>query len=282
MTSELNKLHAMSDLAGDVNGTRSRMPVLFAAHGSPMNAIEDNAFTRHLKAWGAGLPRPVAILVVSAHWLTPGATLVDVQERPHTIHDFGGFPPALHAVQYPAPGAPELARELAAMSGKPEIRPSSDWGLDHGTWSVLRHMFPAADVPVFQLSIDFAQGPEYHYAVGKELNALRDKGVLVMGSGNITHNLRAWDMRAGEAPQASASWAQAFDDEAKLALEQRDDKRLMDMIVLDSARIAHPTPDHYFPLLYMLGAADAGEAGRTVYEGFQGGTFSMRCIAFDA
>ncbi|MBC5781462.1 4,5-DOPA dioxygenase extradiol [Ramlibacter sp. USB13] len=258
-----------------------RMPVIFVGHGSPMNAISDNAFTRRLRTWGAELPRPTAILSVSAHWLTPGATLVDVQAQPRTIHDFGGFPAALHEMRYPAPGAPELARQALAAVAPLRARENTEWGLDHGTWTVLHHMFPRADIPVFQLSIDYDRPADFHHAVGRRLAALRDRGVLVMGSGNVVHNLRATQRGVPEAARAGAPWAQSFDDAIRLALEARDDKALVDYERLDAgARMAVPTPDHYWPFLYALGAADRTDKLKTAYASFQSGTLSMRCVQF--
>lgn len=279
-TTALTTLSTLSDLAqAQQKRPARRMPVIFVGHGSPMNAIEENAFTKQLKAWGKALPKPVAILSVSAHWLTPGTIAVDIQDRPPTIHDFGGFPQALFDMQYPAPGAPAFAREAAAIIKSRTVQPANDWGIDHGTWSVLHHMYPKADIPVFQLSIDYDRPGEYHYAIGRELTALRDKGVLIMGSGNIVHNLRALD-RAADSLQASRPWAHAFDTAVKKALEDRDDKRLINYLNLDSATMAVPTPDHYLPFLYALGAADELEEAQTVFEGFQAGTLSMRCVQF--
>lgn len=260
---------------------KPRMPVIFVGHGSPMNVAHQNAFTRHLQKWGEALPRPKAILSVSAHWLTQGITAVDVQEHPRTIYDFGGFPPELYAIKYPAPGAPTFAREAAARIKQAKVISTSDWGLDHGTWTVLHHMFPRADVPVFQLSIDYDKPGAYHFAVGRELAGLRDQGVLILGSGNIVHNLRATDRGAPDSLSASRPWAAAFDAAVVKALTGRDDKALVNYAALDmSAAQAVPTPDHYFPLLYALGAAGPTETARSVFEGFQAGTLSMRCLQF--
>ncbi len=257
-----------------------RLPVFFFGHGSPMNAISDNAFTRAMSGIGASLPQPRAILVVSAHWLTPGRVLVDAQPRPRTIHDFGGFPKALFEVQYPAPGHPELAaRTVSALAGV-SAEPSSEWGLDHGTWSILRLLRPNADVPVFQVSIDYARGSAHPLDVGRALAALRTQGVLIIASGNIVHNLRATERQAGDAPKATQPWAQAFDDYVRGALEQADTAALASPRLSPSVvNAAVPTPDHYFPLLYALGAAGTDPA-RTVYEGWQAGTISMRSVRF--
>lgn len=266
---------------GQPTPPRAPMPTLFIGHGSPMNALRDNDFTRCLRQWGAALPRPTAILSVSAHWLTPGVTAVGIQMQPRTIHDFRGFPPELEAIQYPAPGAPELARAAAAEIRQTQVLTTDEWGLDHGTWTVLRHLFPEADIPVFQLSIDYDQPGAYHLALGRELAALRERGVLILGSGNIVHNLRATDRDAADGLQASRPWAAAFDQAAADALAQRDDDRLADYASLSiAARMAVPTPDHYYPLLYALGAASPATPPQTVFEGFQAGTLSMRCLQF--
>lgn len=256
-------------------------PVLFIGHGSPMNAISENAFTRTLNALGKKLPQPKAMLVVSAHWLSPGVTAVNVAEHPPTIHDFGGFPAELHAMQYPAPGAPQFAREAIRAVKGVKVLATEEWGLDHGTWTVLHHMYPDAKIPVFQLSIDYARGPEFHYQLGRELAALRQQGVMIVGSGNVVHNLRATERSRPEAMRASQDWAQRFDDAFAGALAQRDDKRILDYPRLDvGSAMAVPTPDHYFPMLYALGAAGRDEAAETLFSGFHSGTLSMRCFGF--
>ena len=277
-TSTLATLCSLSHAAGAA--ASQRMPVIFIGHGSPMNALADNAFTRRLAAWGGELPRPSAILSVSAHWLSRGAIGVGMQERPKTIHDFGGFPQALFDIEYPAPGHPALAREAIGTVKQAAVVGTQQWGLDHGTWTVLKHLYPKADIPVFQLSIDYDQPAAFHYAVGRDLAALRSMGVLVMGSGNVVHNLRATDRGTPDGPVASRPWAQSFDDAVKAALAGRDDRALVGYEKLAGASTAVATPDHYFPFLYALGAAGTGERAKTVYEGFQSGTLSMRCIQF--
>ncbi|MCF8211211.1 MAG: 4,5-DOPA dioxygenase extradiol [Rhodoferax sp.] len=273
-------LVGLGDLAGAASEKSvKRMPSIFVAHGSPMNAIQDNDFTRALQRWGQELGRPKAILVVSAHWLTPNETRVAVQAQPQTIHDFGGFPQALFDMQYPAAGSPEFAKLALKALVAQAAKPSTDWGLDHGAWSVLHHMFPKADVPVFQVSIDYAKGGAHHLAVGRALAALRDRGVLVLGSGNVTHNLRAIDFDAAAGLAASRPWAQTFDAAVKAALLANDTAALTNYLALDpGAKMAVPSPDHYWPLLYAVGAASASEKARFVYEGFQAGTLSMRCV----
>ncbi|AGU48267.1 putative extradiol ring-cleavage dioxygenase, class 3 enzyme, subunit B [Variovorax paradoxus B4] len=277
-TATLASLCSLSHAAA--GAPSQRMPVIFIGHGSPMNALADNAFTRRLSAWGSELPRPSAILSVSAHWLSRGATGVGMQERPKTIHDFGGFPQALFDIEYPAPGHPALARETVAAVKQAAVVGTQQWGLDHGTWTVLKHLYPKADIPVFQLSIDYDKPAAFHYAVGRDLAALRDKGVLVMGSGNVVHNLRATDRGTADGLMASRPWAQSFDDAVKAALAGRDDRALVGYEKLEGASIAVAMPDHYFPFLYALGAAGTSERAKTVYEGFQSGTLSMRCIQF--
>jgi len=274
-------LASLSSLSHAAAGAPSqRMPVIFIGHGSPMNALADNAFTRRLATWGRELPRPSAILSVSAHWLSRGATGVGMQERPKTIHDFGGFPQALFDIEYPASGHPALAREAVGAVTQTAVVGTQQWGLDHGTWTVLKHLYPKADIPVFQLSIDYDKPAAFHYAIGRDLAALRDKGVLVMGSGNVVHNLRATDRGTPDGLTASRPWAQSFDDAVKAALAGRDDRALVAYEKLDGAATAVAMPDHYFPFLYALGAARSGERPKTIYEGFQSGTLSMRCLQF--
>ncbi len=258
----------------------ARQPVLFIGHGSPMNAISDNRFTRALGGWGRKLPRPTALLVVSAHWLTPGQTLVGTQAKPRTIHDFGGFPQALFDVQYPAPGHPALARAAIGAVQHTRAEASEAWGLDHGTWSVLRLMWPQADIPTFQVSIDYAQPPRFHLTLGRELAVLREQGVMIVGSGNIVHNLRATERAAGETPTATQPWAADFDRYVAAALAQGDtDALVMPRLSMATRQAAVPTPDHYFPLLYSVGAAGS-DSLRTAFEGFHSGTLSMRSVQY--
>ncbi len=252
----------------------TRMPALFIGHGSPMNALEDNAFTRDLQQWGKGLPRPKAVLVVSAHWETRGSW-VSVAQQPATIHDFGGFPKALFEVQYPAPGAPEEARMAAEVAASFHVGLDSDYGLDHGAWSVLRHLFPNADVPVFQLSLDHFQGPEYHYRLAKQLLPLRERGVLILGSGNLVHNLGILNCRD---PNATPfDWAAEFDTQAAESLEKRDHSLLLKGPTLSAAaRLAIPTAEHFLPLLYTAALQTPEDDLRYIHEGFQHGSISMR------
>ena len=250
---------------------RSRMPVLFVGHGSPMNAVEDNAFSRAWEETGRALPRPKAILCVSAHWETAGPA-VTAMERPKTIHDFYGFPEALYRVAYPAPGSPELARRVAGLLGEDAVRMDTAWGLDHGAWSVLRRLFPHADVPVVQLSLDRGKPPAEHYETGRKLRPLRDEGVLMLGSGNVVHNLGAAVWK-----DAAFDWATEFDARVKEAILAGDHDALVDYGSLgSSARLAVPTEEHYLPMLYVLGAADPGEAVSFFTETVTLGSISMR------
>jgi 4,5-DOPA dioxygenase extradiol len=244
-----------------------------------MNAIEDNAWSRGFRALGGLLPRPKAILAVSAHWFVPG-TFLTGNEQPETIHDFSGFPRALYAMEYPAPGDVALARQVVALLGPYRASVRTDWGIDHGTWSVLVHLFPAADCPVIQLSIDTRLAPEGHLAIGRALAPLRDEGVLVMGSGNVTHNLpHAMSMlRAGHT--ATPPWAQAFDSDVARAAEQHGVDFLARIVDTENGRLCHPTLDHYLPVLYAAGAADGRDPVRFPITGFDLGSVSMRAILY--
>lgn len=252
-----------------------RMPVLFIGHGAPTNALADNPYTKALTQLGKDLPCPKAVLCVSAHWITPGSR-VSVSEKPKTIHDFYGFPEEMYKIEYPAAGAANLAREAAENL---QIPADETWGLDHGTWSVLIHMYPKADVPVFQLSLDQAKSFEEHLDLGRKLEYLRDKGILILGSGNLTHNLGQiiWDPNA-----EPVDWAVEFDGKAKQAIGGRDFKFLTDPSAWGKGlfRKAHPTADHYIPLLYAMGASTEKEKLTYPYEGFEYGTLSMRMVRF--
>lgn len=256
-----------------------RMPVLFVGHGSPLNVIQDNEFRRTWEALGRELPRPQLILCISAHWLTRGWWITGM-DRPRTIHDFGGFPQALFDQQYPAPGAPKVAAEIAAGIAQPQVGlDAQEWGYDHGTWSVLKSLFPAADIPVLQLSMDYSRPPAEHYALGQQLKALRERGVLIVGSGNIVHNLRAIRRDAG--PMQTYEWSHAFDAQVAQWLEQGELARLASFQDLgEMARLAHPTHDHYLPLLHAAGAADPDEPMRFFNAKFQAGSISMRSVVW--
>jgi len=263
-----------------------RMPVLFLGHGSPMNVIEDNAWRSTWQELGAQLlarpVRPQLILCVSAHWLTRGGWYLTGMAQPRTIHDFGGFPSELYAQRYPAPGAPAVAHALAGMlrtpaGGAPLGVDEDEWGLDHGAWGVLKPMFPAADIPVLQLSMDYARPPAEHFALGEQLRGLRERGVLIVGSGNIVHNLGA--MRMGTGINAAYDWAQAFDAQVTALVQDGRLPALADFLQWgDVARLAHPTHEHYLPLLYAAGAVHPGEAPRFFNTGFQAAAISMRSM----
>jgi len=254
------------------------MPTLFFGHGNPMNALEDNVWTRTWREIGAGLPRPRAVLAISAHWYVP-ETAVTAMENPRTIHDFGGFPPALSAVRYPAPGDPALAERVAELLSPLPVRRDSGWGLDHGTSSVLCGVFPRADVPVVQLSIDEGQAPEFHYELGKLLAPLRDEGVLVIGSGNLVHNLHAYAW--GRHPAEPFDWAVRFERETRARILSGEVAPLLEYESLGKdAMLSIPTPEHYLPLLYVLALRRPGEPVTFPVEGVDGGSISMLSVRF--
>ncbi|MGH8154544.1 MAG: 4,5-DOPA dioxygenase extradiol [Rhodanobacteraceae bacterium] len=256
----------------------TRMPALFIGHGNPMNALQDNAWSRAWTAIGERLPRPRAVLSISAHWYLPG-TAATAMAHPRTIHDFGGFPRELFEVQYPAPGDPALVHRLQELLAPVPVRADLAWGLDHGTWSVLRHVFPGADVPDVQLSVDETAGPAAHYALGKHLAPLRDEGVLVLGSGNVVHNLHAYAW--GRHPAQPFDWAVRFEAQVRARIEQRDYGALVEYASFGlDAELSVPTPDHYLPLLYVLGASAKDDAVSFPTEGMDGGSISMLSVRF--
>lgn len=239
-------------------GNTSTMPVLFLGHGSPMNAIQENEFVKGFRKVSSEIEMPKAILVVSAHWETPG-TKVTAMDFPQTIHDFGGFPKALYEVQYPAPGSPALAKEAQQLVKSTEVHLDDQWGLDHGAWSVIRHMYPEANVPVIQMSIDYRKSPQEHYQIAQELRKLRDKGVLIVGSGNLVHNLRMVDWRRLNENYAF-DWAQEASQKMSEFILNRDHESLIQFSKQGRAfQLSIPTPEHYLPLLYTLGLQDKNE-----------------------
>jgi len=251
------------------------MPALFIGHGSPMNAIEDNTYTRMLSGLGEKFPRPKFILVISAHWLTNGS-FVTSMDKPSTIHDFGGFPKELFEVNYPAPGNAATAKLFQELLG---VRADKSWGFDHGTWSVLKHLYPAADIPVLQLSIDKNLSLQEHFNLGQKLRKIREIEGLVIGSGDIVHNLRALKWGSDVAPY---EWALEFDLLAKEKIRQRDFKYLIeDVLSTEAGRLSNPTLDHYIPLLYTLGASVEDDELFFEYEGIQNGSISMTSFRFE-
>lgn len=252
------------------------MPAIFFGHGNPMNAIQQNEYTAAWTALGQSIPRPKAILCVSAHWYIP-AVAVTAMPAPRTIHDFGGFPRELFEVQYPAPGSPELAARVRELLGEQVIADETHWGLDHGTWSVLAHVFPEADIPVVQLSINEAEDANFHYETAAKLTPLRDEGVMIMGSGNIVHNLHtyAWGKHGIE----PFDWAKRFDTTARDLISAGEHGPLIRYESLGrDAMLSAPTPDHYLPLLYVLGARREGDTVSFPVGGFDGGSISMTAV----
>lgn len=249
----MTSLSAFNKFTNGLKEQEHLMPVLFVGHGSPMNGIEDNEFSNRWKNMAKEIPTPAAVLVVSAHWFSKG-TRITAMDFPETIHDFGGFPQALFDVQYSAPGNPALAMETASLIHSAQVELDHDWGLDHGTWTVVRHMYPDAKIPVLQLSIDYTKGPQYHYDLAKELYELRKKGVLIIGSGNMVHNLRMVSWENINTPGYGYDWALKMNDTFKQLITDGDYKPLINYERLGAeARLAIPTPEHYLPLLYTLG-----------------------------
>lgn len=272
----------MSNLAGFNTFTSSLqdqgqlMPVLFMGHGSPMNGIEDNEFSAKWAEIGRNIPEPKAVVVVSAHWFTRG-TQVTAMDFPKTIHDFGGFPQALFDVEYPAPGDPELAKETAGLIHSTAVGLDHDWGLDHGAWTVVRHMYPKANIPVLQLSIDYTKDATYHYNLAKELSALRKKGVLILGSGNMVHNLRmmSWEMING----GGYDWALEMNEKFKSLILNGEHQPLLNYERLGSAAMmAIPTPEHYLPLMYTLGLQNKNEEVSLFNDKAVGGSLTMTSV----
>lgn len=273
--SYLTGLNTLSALANATEPT-AKMPVLFIGHGNPMNAIEPNEFNKKWHEVGQSLPRPKAILSISAHWLT-SQTSVTAMAHPRTIHDFGGFPKKLFDQQYPAPGSPQLAQITAGLFGHEKVLSDESWGLDHGTWSVLLPMYPAADIPVYQLSIVYDKPLSYHFELGKQLASLRERGVLIIGSGNLVHNLGQINW-TGDGNVYD--WALRFDSQFKNWMDDGDTASLLkyQSIMGSTAAMAHPTNDHLLPLYYVLGLQQKGEKITYFNEQFDMGSISMRSL----
>ncbi len=256
-----------------------KLPFFFVGHGSPMNGIEENDFSKYWKELGTKLPKPKAILCISAHWLTTG-TFVTTMEKPHTIHDFGGFPKELFEVNYPVSGNPELATEIKNLITTTSVGLDHEWGLDHGCWTIVRHMYPDADIPVLQLSIDYSQSAQYHYDLAKHLASLRKKGVLILGSGNMVHNLGmvAWD-RLNES--FGFDWTLEMNDLFKQKITDSDHQALINYLQLHTAaKLAIPTPDHYYPLIYALGLQEETDAISFFNDQAVAGSLTMTSVQF--
>lgn len=248
-------------------------PAIFFGHGSPMNAIEDNQFTAMWEQLGKQFPKPKAILAISAHWMTTNVA-VTAMSKPRTIHDFGGFPPALFAANYPAPGSPELAQRISQLLGPMHVHQDHTWGLDHGTWSVLIKMYPAADIPIVQLSLNLHEGEDFHFRLGKQLASLRDEGIMIIASGNIVHNLRRLDMRID-----GFDWAQRFDTQIQEAILRGDFASVVNYTQYgQDAQLSVPTVEHYLPLLYVLGAKREGDQIAIVNKELVMGAISMTSV----
>jgi 4,5-DOPA dioxygenase extradiol len=254
----------------------TRMPVIFFGHGNPMNTILKNEYTAAWSDLGKKLPKPKAILSISAHWYVRGVSLTSMTD-PRTIHDFGGFPEELYQFEYPVPGDPKLARRIQKILSFIPARLDTDWGLDHGTWSVLSHVFPKADVPVVQLSIDECRPALFHYELGKKLSQLRDEGILVIGSGNLVHNLHTYSW--GRHQPQPYDWAVRFEERVRKLILAGGHKPLINYETLgQDAALSIPTPDHYLPLLYVLGISEKGESVEFPAEGIDGGSISMLAV----
>jgi 4,5-DOPA dioxygenase extradiol len=252
---------------------KNKLPVLFIGHGSPMNALEENEFSRAWQKIGSTLPKPKAVLCISAHWFI-NELAVTAMDSPRIIYDFYGFPKDLYQIKYPAPGSPEFAKETSGLLKVENAKLDLEWGLDHGTWSVLCRMFPDAKIPVYQLSINYAMPPKYHFEIGRKISELRSRGVLIIGSGNMVHNLRL--MKADNTPY---DWAEEFDDKLKRLIDKRDFESLIEYSNLGGeAKLSIPTPDHYYPLLYVLGSTSKDEEIKYFTEKMDLGSISMRSL----
>lgn len=270
---KLNELNKMTEPLGKT----SKMPVLFLGHGSPMNAIEENEFVTGFRNIAKGIPKPNAILCISAHWETKG-TFVTAMQNPPTIHDFGSFPKELFAVQYPAPGSPDLAKQTKSLITKTEVGLDDKWGLDHGAWSVIKHLYPNADIPVIQMSIDYSQTPQYHYELAQQIKSLREKGVLVIGSGNIVHNLGKVEWRRLN-ETFGYDWAIEANDKMKSFILDGNHKELINFRSQGKAfDLAIPTPEHYLPLLYSLALQDKSEEVKLFNDKAVAGALTMTSL----
>lgn len=273
----MGSLSSLKTFANGLSEQESLMPALFIGHGSPMNGIQGNEFSHSWQKMGKEIPQPKAVLCVSAHWLTSG-TQITAMPNPRTIHDFGGFPKELYEVNYPAPGSPELAATTASIIKKTSVHLDHEWGLDHGTWTVVRHMYPDANIPVLQLSIDYNKPAQYHYELAQELAALRKKGVLIIGSGNMVHNLGmvAWDKLDNN---FGFDWAIEMNELFKKNIVDANHQSLINYQSLSpAARLAIPSPDHYFPLIYTLGLQQKNEQVSFFNDTAMGGSLTMTSV----
>jgi 4,5-DOPA dioxygenase extradiol len=271
----MNDLRAFTNAVSEWKDVDAIMPVIFIGHGAPLYVLDDNKYSIAWKKIGQTVPKPTAILSISAHWLTPGKTLISASPKPKTIHDFGRIDDRLFEMQYPAPGDPKLAQEIAQKITRVDVDLDHDWGLDHGTWCVLHHMFPKADIPVLQFSIDYSKGAAFHFELANQLSFLRKKGVLIMSSGNIVHNLR--QLKFPET--ASYEWAIEFDEKAKQLMDTGDFESLLNYEKLGkAAQLSIPTPDHYFPLIYALGLKSEKDIISYPIDGISYGSTSMRSL----
>lgn len=274
----MSSLKAFAKSTRDLPKRDHIMPVLFIGHGSPMNGIEENEFTKGWERMAKEIPLPTAVLCISAHWLTHG-TYVTAMNDPRTIHDFGGFPKALFEVEYPAPGSPDIAQQTSDLVKTTSVGLDHDWGLDHGTWSVVKKMYPEANIPVLQLSIDYHQAPGYHYTLAQELTELRKKGVLIIGSGNMVHNLRMIDWKNFDVPDFGFDWAKEMNEKLKSSIQSKEHKSLINYQNWGpAAKLAIPTPDHYYPLLYALGLQGKREETDIFNDKYVAGSLTMTSV----
>jgi len=270
------KLYELNKMTAPLNKTK-KMPVLFLGHGSPMNAIEENEFVGGFRNVAKSIPKPNAILCVSAHWETKG-TFVTAMQHPPTIHDFGGFPKELFSVQYPAPGSPELAKEAKSIIKKAEVGLDDTWGLDHGAWSVIKHLYPNADIPVIQMSIDFTQPPQYHYELAQQIKSLREKGVLIIGSGNMVHNLGLVEWRRLN-ENFGYDWAVEASEKMKKYIQHGHHQELVNFRSQGKAfDLAIPTPEHFLPLIYTLAVKDENDEVQLFNDKAVAGSLTMTSV----
>jgi 4,5-DOPA dioxygenase extradiol len=279
LTASIMNLKSLNKLINPQSNNTNKMPVLFLGHGSPMNAIEENEFVKGFRKVGQEIQKPQAILIISAHWETRG-TFVTAMDHPRTIHDFGGFPPELFAVQYPAPGSPELAKQTQSLITSTNVGLDENWGLDHGAWSVIKHLYPNADIPIIQMSLDYQQGPQYHYELAKEIKSLRNKGVLIVGSGNMVHNLGMVEWRRLN-ETFGYDWALETNEKMKSFILNSDHQSLINYQKQGKPfQLAIPSPEHYLPLLYTLGIKEENESVQFFNDKAVAGSLTMTSVKF--